>query len=78
MEWLDNINSIMTDEKTGVCPFCGSDDVDYRVVTVTKENGYADIWCNHCKKAAHFSRVKTSVGSKVLEHSAKMPDGLDF
>ena len=78
MEWLDNISSIINEEKAGVCPFCGSDDVDYRVIATTENYGYADIWCNQCKKAAHFSRVKTSSTSKVLSHKAQMPQGLDF
>ena len=65
-KWKNNINSFAHDGKTGDCPFCGSNDTEYRIVPVTEEYGYADIWCNNCNKAVHISRVMIT-----KEHSKK-------
>lgn len=60
MKWIDNINNILNEKKAGNCPFCGSDNTDYRVIQIAGDLGTADIWCNKCKKAIHLSRLKVN------------------
>lgn len=60
MQWLDNLDNIMSNKKVGKCPHCGSNNTDYRMIQLQGEYGIADLWCNECKKAMHISRIKIS------------------
>lgn len=58
-KWLNNIINLSSTGNVGVCPYCGSDDTDYKYTLTDKEEsiGYADLWCNNCKRAYHISRM---------------------
>lgn len=59
MKWIENITRLFEFGETGICPFCNSDDTDYRMKIVDHKTkmGFGDIWCNCCKRAFHISRV---------------------
>ena len=60
MKWLDNITNIIATYNAGKCPFCNSENTDYRIINLSSDIGYGDVWCNDCKKAFHISRMKIS------------------
>ena len=47
----------------------------YRIVRVNESVGYADVWCNDCKKAYHISRMKISP-DMIVEKA--LPDDLIY
>ena len=51
MKWLDNITNIIATHNAGKCPFCNSENTDYRIINLSSDIGYGDVWCNDCKKA---------------------------
>ena len=57
MKWLDNITNIIATHNAGKCPFCNSENTDYRIINLSSDIGYGDVWCNDCKKAFHISDV---------------------
>ncbi len=75
MEWLDNIESVLKNGGSGLCPFCKSSNTDYRIVKIASNFGYGDIWCNECKKAVHISRV--DISEDIIKES-KLPKSLKY
>lgn len=75
MKWTNNIESIKYLHKVGKCPYCGSENTDYRLLEVANGHGYGDVWCNDCKKAFHISRIKLS---KEDVKNQQLPNGLNF
>ena len=53
-KWTENANSMINKGEAGKCPYCESNNTDYKIGTVANKMGYADVWCNDCKKAIHF------------------------
>ena len=74
MKWLDNINIIAT-HNAGKCPFCNSENTDYRIINLSSDIGYGDVWCNDCKKAFHISRMKIS--EDIIKNS-EIPKSLNY
>ena len=62
MKWLKNLESIVNKSNPGICPYCGSKNMDcsFAIVVPEKRLGYGDIWCNECKHAYHISRMEIS------------------
>lgn len=75
MKWLDNIDSVLKNKDSGICPFCKSNNTDYRIIQITENLGHGDIWCNECKKAIHLSRVHIS--DDIIKES-KLPESLEY
>ena len=77
MKWLENLKSIGAGGNVGKCPFCGSENTDYKCSVVDPENGngYMDIWCNDCKKAFHMSRMQVTGDMKT---DGEIPAGLIY
>jgi len=48
MRWTDNLKSIFTDNITGLCPKCGSNDTQHEYTVVEKPHGFIKMWCNDC------------------------------
>ncbi len=74
---LENLKSIANTGNAEKCPFCGSEETDYKCSIVDQENrlGYMDIWCNGCKRAFHVSRMEISDGMKT---DGQIPDRLVY
>ncbi|MBQ8514638.1 MAG: hypothetical protein IJ496_04510 [Ruminococcus sp.] len=62
MKWLKNIESIVLNGSSGICPYCGSNDTEYAATIVFGDMGFGDVWCNSCKNAYHISRIKIQDG----------------
>lgn len=75
MKWLDNITNIIATHNTGKCPFCNSENTDYRIINLSSDIGYGDVWCNDCKKAFHISRMKIS--EDIIKNS-EIPKSLNY
>ncbi len=75
MKWLENINNIFENKETGKCPFCNSENTNYRIVRFAVDFGSCDIWCEDCKKAFHMSRVKVS---EDILRNVELPKELNF
>lgn len=77
MKWLENLKSIDTSGTVGKCPFCGSENTDYKcsIVNLENGNGYMDIWCNDCKRAFHMSRMQVTKGMKT---DGNIPEKLKY
>ena len=58
-------------------PYCGSRDVSYKETLFAKDStaGYADIWCNDCRRAYHISRgeFRNPKGKDLV-----IPRGLEY
>lgn len=67
MKWLKNLEAIVSNNESGVCPLCGSKNTDCGfVVDDEKTNmGHGAIWCNDCNNGCHISRIKVSSDMKV-------------
>jgi len=50
--WIDLALSIQKTGIAGECLKCGSNDTDYKYVTVEAPRGYISIWCNTCNAKA--------------------------
>jgi len=60
-----------------VCPECGNEAVDYRVIGDKSTNiGWGLIWCNSCHTGIHVSRMKLPENAKVIsfEEAEKSKD----
>ena len=44
MKWLDNVTNIVRSHNAGKCPYCGSENTDYRLIEISNGNGCGDIW----------------------------------
>ena len=75
MKWLDNITNIIATPNAGKCPFCNSENTDYRIINLSSDIGYGDVWCNDCKKAFHISRMKIS--EDIIKNS-EIPKSLNY
>ena len=75
MKWLDNVTNIVRSHNAGKCPYCGSENTDYRLIEISNGNGCGDIWCNDCKSAFHISRMKVS---KEIIKDIKLPISLNY
>ena len=75
-KWAKNLKSIIADNDAGVCPHCSSENTDYSIKNTLGDVGYADIWCNDCKKAVHISRM--SVFGIKSKGKADVPKGLIY
>lgn len=65
LKWIKNLINIENNLPPGKCPYCGSDNTDYRKIKVTLDMGFGDVWCNDCKKAYHISRITVDKEHKV-------------
>lgn len=65
----------MSDRNSGECPFCGSKETDFSIITISDGMGYCDIWCNTCKHACHISRMNTD---RFQNENKKIPKGLKY
>lgn len=74
-KWIDNINNVMTKKEVGTCPYCGSDNTDYRIIQIAGTLGTADIWCNKCKNAVHLSRI--TVNNDMIKN-IELPKSLKY
>ena len=75
MKWLDNITNIIATHNAGKCPFRNSENTDYRIINLSSDIGYGDVWCNDCKKAFHISRMKIS--EDIIKNS-EIPKSLNY
>jgi len=46
--WVENIKSVSTDNESGACPKCGSDNTEFEYTIIEKPDGFLKIWCNEC------------------------------
>lgn len=60
MEWLNNIESVLKNKNSGMCPFCKSSNTNYSADKVNDDYGYCVVWCNDCKRALNISIMKIS------------------
>ncbi len=76
MKWLKNLELLSRENKTGLCPFCNSDntEVSFAIVDEETKMGHGTIWCNDCRKAYHISRVQVSDEMKIGD----VPKGLIY
>lgn len=77
MKWIENLENIFANKPVGKCPYCGSENTDYKcsVVVPEKKLGYMDIWCNDCLRAYHMSRMEVDAGLKT---DGDIPHGLKY
>lgn len=77
MKWLDNLNNIANEKNPGKCPYCGSENTDYRCTVVVPEKrlGHMTVWCNDCLRAYHMSRMEIPEGLKT---EGDIPEGLKY
>jgi hypothetical protein len=53
------------------CPECGNEAVDFQYVGDRgAQRGYVDIWCRHCNKGVHLSRVAIPDDAQVIAFDA--------
>ena len=53
------------------CPECGNETVDFQYVgDGNTRKGYLDMWCRHCNKAVHLSRVSIPQGVRAIPFDA--------
>lgn len=74
-KWVKNLKSVIENNNAGVCPYCLSKNTGYSTKNTIGDMGYADIWCNDCKKAVHISRMNV-YGIKPGEDD--IPKGLVY
>ena len=43
MDLIQNFKSILSDRNSGGCPFCGSKETDFSIITISDGMGYCDI-----------------------------------
>jgi len=53
------------------CPECSNETVDFQYVgDRDARKGYLDMWCRHCNKGVHLSRVTIPEGAQVIAFDA--------
>lgn len=59
MKWIDNMVSVFEHNKDTACPCCGSQNTNHSFTVVNEKSrmGYADIWCEDCRRGIHLSRL---------------------
>lgn len=56
--WLEKkVIASLLETGQGVCPFCGSADVDYTYTRYQLSQGALDVWCATCKRAFHSPAI---------------------
>ncbi|MGG5343274.1 hypothetical protein [Enterococcus sp. AZ192] len=69
-EWIKLAASIQdnTDKINELkCPTCGHCEIDYIYVgDLSDRIGYEQVWCNHCLRGIHVSRVMIPENVKVM------------
>lgn len=71
MKWLKNLETIAESKKSGVCPYCGSENTDYSFCGTPLNIGFGVVWCNDCKKAYHISRIQIVDGYNLNKEIPK-------
>lgn len=73
-DWLEVYKKVQAAPSSATaepCPECGNDSVDFQYVgDVEARKGYLDMWCRHCNKGVHLSRVSIPQGAHVLAFDA--------
>jgi len=72
-DWLNLYKKVQASPVTQVmrCPECGNDAVDFQYVgDRAARRGYLDLWCRHCGKGVHLSRVAIPEGANIIDFDA--------
>lgn len=77
MRWIDAIVALRNKEDSVTCPMCGSENVKYKetVIDLSDDIGFADVWCEDCKRAAHISRGHFK---NPINPDMETPDNLQY
>lgn len=72
-DWLNLYKKVQASPVAQVlpCPECGNDTVEFQYVgDRTTRRGYLVLWCSHCHKGVHLSRVVIPEGAYIIDFDA--------